>query len=141
MHYAMEAAQDGIWDWDIVTGEVYYSPRWARLLGYEPEEVPQRVEFFFQVLHPDDIAVVKQRVEDHLAGRTEVKQDEVRLRMKSGEYRWFYDRGKVVVRDEAGTPLRMVGTITDITARKVVESALRVSDAALKAISQGVLIT
>jgi PAS domain S-box-containing protein len=127
--HATEATCDGIWDWDILTGSVYFSPQWARLLGYESSEIPQRVEFFFQVLHPDDISQVKLALDDHLSGRTSVKQGEVRLQTKSGDYRWFLDRGQVVDRDAAGTPIRMVGTITDITDHKQAEAALRDSQA------------
>ena len=123
--HAIDATRDGIWDWDMLNGSVYFSPQWARLLGYDPGEIPQRVEFFFQVLHPDDVNAVQQGLDDHLCGRTPVKQGEVRLQTKTGEYRWFLDRGQVVSRDSSGAPVRMVGTITDITTRKLAEAALR----------------
>ncbi len=110
-------------------GKVFFSPQWARLLGYAPHEVPQKVEFFFSVLHPDDIERVTRVLTDHLEGRTAVKQDEVRLRTKSGEYRWFLDRGEVVARDVHGQPIRMVGTITDITRRRLAEEELKESQA------------
>ena len=122
--HALDATRDGLWDWDIVTGEVYFSPQWCRMLGYEPGEVPARVEFFFQILHPDDSSSVGKKVEEHLAGLTVVKQDDVRLRMKTGEYRWFLDRGRVVSRDADGRPLRMAGTITDITEKKKYERSI-----------------
>lgn len=124
IRYALEATSDGIWDWNIATGDVYFSPQWANLLGYSPDEVPDRVEFFYEILHPSDIDRVGQLVNDHLAGLSFVKQDEVRLRMKSGEYRWFLDRGKVVSRDASGAPLRMAGTITDITEKKKFERSI-----------------
>jgi two-component system cell cycle sensor histidine kinase/response regulator CckA len=127
--HAIDATRDGIWDWDIVKGSVYFSPQWARLLGYDPGEIPQHVEFFFQVLHPDDVGLVKQGLDDHLCGRTPVKQGEVRLQTKTGDYRWFLDRGQVVSRNSSGDPVRMVGTITDITTRKLAEAALRDSQA------------
>ncbi len=127
--HAIDATREGIWDWNIASGHVYFSPQWARLLGYEPDEVPQRVEFFFTVLHPDDTPRVTKVLNDHLNGLTPVKQDEVRLRIRSGEYRWFFDRGQVVSRDASGTPLRMVGTISDITERKRAEAALKESQA------------
>ena len=120
--YVLEATRDGVWDWMIDTGDVYFSPQWLRLLGYEPGEVPPRVEFFYSVTHPDEADRIRFLVNEHLAGRTEDKQDEVRLRTKSGEYRWFFDRGRVVARDADGRPLRMVGTITDITDRKRAEA-------------------
>jgi PAS domain S-box-containing protein len=124
LEHALEATSDGVWDWNLATGEVYFSPQWQRLLGFEPGEVPARVEFFYPLVHPEDAARVREGIEDHLQGRTESKSSEVRLRTKGGDYRWFLDRGKVVARDSAGAPLRMVGTITDITERKRSERAL-----------------
>lgn len=138
LSFALDATLDGLWDWNIPTGEVHFSPQWARLLGYSADEIPMRVEFFFTVLHPEDVPRVQKVLEDHLQGKTEVKQDEVRLKMKGGEYRWFLDRGKVVTRDAAGTPLRMVGTITDITARKRTEAALLASENELRLITNKV---
>lgn len=128
MKHAVQAVRDGIWDWDIKSGEVFFSPQWARLLGYAPEEVPQRVEFFFSILHPDDVQRVSMSLREYLEGRTAIKQDEIRLRSKSGEYRWFFDRGAVVKRDSLGKPLRMVGTITDITQRRQTQESLRQSE-------------
>ncbi|MCY2983909.1 MAG: PAS domain S-box protein [Planctomycetota bacterium] len=120
---ALEATRDGLWDWDLATDSLHLSPQWARLLGYNLNEFPHDISFFFHVLHPDDHQKVKHALEDHFAGRTPVKQNEVRLRTKTGEYRWFLDRGKVVARDSDGRPNRMIGTITDITELR--ESQLR----------------
>lgn len=114
----MEATLDGLWKWNVQTGHVFFSAQWARLLGYEPHEVPSRVEFFFKVLHPDDVERVSKLTNEHLEGLSPIKQTEVRLLTKGGEYRWFLDRGKVVARDVAGKATRMVGTITDITEQK-----------------------
>lgn len=132
LKFALEATLDGLWDWDIPSGTVHFSPQWARLLGYAPGEIQERVESFYTLVHPDDVALVKQAMEDHFAGRSPVKQGEIRLRTKSGEYRWFLDRGKVVVRNAAGEPVRMVGTISDITDRKQTEDQLRTSERRLK---------
>lgn len=136
--YALDATLDGLWDWDISSGQVYFSPQWARLLGFSPEEILPRVEFFYSILHPDDHDSVRTAMEAHFAGRIPVKQGEVRLRTKSGEFRWFLDRGKVVVRDAEGEPLRMVGTITDITERKKTEAALQESEHELRLITNRV---
>ncbi len=135
LKYALGATLDGVWDWDIPSGSVYFSSQWSRLLGYAPEEVPQKVGFFNTVLHPADAARVQWALDEHFAGRTPVTQSEVRLRMKSGGYRWFLDRGKVVERDESGAPLRMVGTITDVTERKEAEAALHARTAFFEAMA------
>ncbi len=132
--YAEDATRDGIWDLNMATGSVYYSPQWERLLGYSQGEVPQTVDFFFQSVHPQDLAQVQQQMQDHMAGHTAIKQGEVRLRMKDGSYRWFLDRGKVVARDASGAPARMVGTITDIAERHQIEEALVASETMLRAI-------
>ncbi len=119
--HVMEATQDGIWDWNIETNHVYYSPQWARLLGFESEDLIPHTDTFYKTVHPDDLSDLEKRRKDHFAGLTAEKHGEVRLRMKSGEYRWFLDRGKIVARDVDGKPTRMVGTITDIEDRKQAE--------------------
>ncbi len=116
--HALDATSDGVWDWNVTTGEVYLSPQWQRLLGFEPGEVAAREDSFFPLVHPDDLDGVRAAIKDHMEGRSVVKENEVRIRTKTGDYRWFLDRGKIVTRDAAGAPLRMVGTITDITERK-----------------------
>lgn len=137
LSYSLEATQEGLWDWTIASGKVHYSPQWLRLLGYDRGEVPDRVEFFFSIIHPDDVEIIQSTLEDHLQGRTPVNQTEIRLRLKSGEYHWFYDRGKVVAWDEFGQPQRMVGTINDITDRKRSEAALRESELLFRAVFDG----
>lgn len=114
----LESTQYGFWDWNCETNEVYYSPQWARLLEYEPAEVEPNASFFLNLVHPDDLQRVMSSIEIHFANLEPWKQLEVRLRTKSGGYRWFLDRGKLVNRDESGKPLRMVGTLTDITQAK-----------------------
>lgn len=120
-HLAIEATNEGLWDWNVRTDAVYFSPQWIRLLGYRPEEVTGGTVFFFEILHPEDAPRMREVLHAHLDGRTPTKELEVRLRHQSGEYRWYLDRGKVVARDPSGQPLRMVGTITDITERKQAE--------------------
>lgn len=126
--YALEATRDGLWDFNLKTNKVYFSPQWLKLLGYQDDHIDDHVDFFFGLIHPDDIAVVQNSLAEHLIGITVVKQVEVRLRMKSGEYRWFFDRGEIVAWDDEGRPERMVGTLTDITERKLAEEALQESE-------------
>ena len=114
----LDATNDGVWDFDLQTGAVYLSPVWARLLGYAPGELIPSLETFWSVVHPDDAPRVQSVLDRHIRGELPAKELEVRLRMKSGEYRWFLDQGKIVERDAEGRPRRMLGTITDITVRK-----------------------
>ena len=118
LELVLEATRDGIWDWNILTNEVYYSPQWERLLGYRPKECATNVLFFLNLVHPDDLERLLRSQERCMAGEILWKQIEVRLRLKSGEYKWFLDRGQVVERDEFDRPTRMCGTITEITTEK-----------------------
>lgn len=119
--YALQATAEGVWDWNIKTGEVYFSPNWIQSLGYSLQEVPPRLSFWEEIVHPDDIHRVQKARHDHIVGKTPVYKVENRLRKKNGEYRWNLDRGKVVEWDSEGNPLRMIGTDTDITDRKLAE--------------------
>ncbi|MEO5345376.1 MAG: response regulator [Magnetococcus sp. YQC-9] len=123
--YALEGNTDGLWDWNIATGAVYFSPRWCTMLGYEPGEIEPHVGAWARLLHPDDKVDVMARLDDHLAGRIPLYQTEHRLRTKSGEWLWILDRGKVVARGRNSTPLRAVGTHQDISPRKMMEEELR----------------
>ena len=123
LSYALEASTEGLWDWNVQTGTVHYSPNWIKALGYSPEEVPSHVSFWQSIVHPKDVQGVRDALAAHFEGRTPLYACENRLRLKSGEYRWNLDRGKIVEWDADGTPLRMVGTDTDITVRKEAELA------------------
>ena len=127
----MKGTNDGIWDWNLETNEVFYSPRWKAMLGYEVEEVENHLESWQKLLHPEDIPQAQKALEDHFSGKTDLYHLEHRLRHKSGEYRWILARG-ISVRDEQDQPIRMVGSHTDITQRKLAEDALRDSEANLR---------
>lgn len=131
---ALEGANDGIWDWNIQTGETYYSPRWETMLGYEPGEVERHISVWERLVHPDDMAYVIGVLNAHLQGKTPYYEAEHRLRTKSGDWIWVLDRGKVVSRDADGTPLRAVGTHVDITARKQTEATLAHLNSVLMAV-------
>jgi PAS domain S-box-containing protein len=126
---AMEATSEGLWDWDIRTGLVHFSPQWIRQLGYSPDDAAPTMEFWKSIIHQDDMPGMMETLRDHLAGRTQVFECENRLLMKSGEYRQNLDRGKVVERDADGRPVRMVGTSSDITRRKLMERRLHLLNA------------
>lgn len=132
LSYALEATTEGVWDWNVQTGEVYFSHRWIESLGFSPQEVPPHVSFWESLVHPDDLQRVREVLQAHLEGKTPVYVCENRLRTKTGHYRWNLDRGMVVERDAEGRPLRMVGTDSDISERKKVEEAIRENEERLR---------
>jgi diguanylate cyclase (GGDEF)-like protein/PAS domain S-box-containing protein len=121
---AMGATSDGLWEWDIPTGRTYYSPAYFRMLGYEPEELPNTYHTWADLIHPDDREHTLAVNQDCIENRCEAFQVEFRMRAKSGEWRWILGRGKAVRREASGRALLMVGTHVDITARKHMEEAL-----------------
>ena len=120
---AAASSNDGLWDWNLATDEVYYTPRWGFILGHGEDEIGSSPSEWFDRVHPDDQDRVKQEVDDHVAGKTPHLESECRMRHKDGEYRWILIRG-LAVRDGTGHTFRMAGSITDITNRKAVEQRL-----------------
>jgi len=119
--YAMEGNRDGLWDWNATTNEVYFSTRWKEILGFEEDEITNKLSEWDNRLHPDDREAVYADLNAHLDGRTPYYESEHRLRCKDGSYKWIHDRGKVFSWTEDGSPARVVGTHTDITVRKEAE--------------------
>jgi PAS domain S-box-containing protein len=133
---AVRGSNDGIWDWNVLTGEVYYSPRFRELLGYTEDD--PAFGTFKDRLHPEDRERVLQLLRDHLK-RQSAYDAEFRLLTRSGDYRWFRARGQAVW-NAAGRGTRMAGSISDITDRKRAEQELveanRVAQAATRAKSE-----
>lgn len=105
---------DGIWEWTVPTGEDYLSPGWKASLGYEDEELPNTVESWFKLLHPDDHERAQEAVSRHFE-KGEPYDIDLRYIHKDGTIRWMRARGEVVERDDNGNPLKMFGTHTDVT--------------------------
>ena len=118
---ALEAADNGVWDWNITTGEAYFSPQFQQMVGYEVGELEAHVNSWVNLVNPDDLPKVQEALNLHLEGRTSAYQAEFRMRRKSGEWQWIFSTGKIVERDEAGKTLRMLGTHQDISERKQAE--------------------
>ena len=120
LRLAIEAVNDGIFDFDIKRNEVYFSPRYYTMLGYDPYEMPPARETWIELLHPDDresaVAYVDERIRQKKSWSLEF-----RLRTKDGSYKWVLGRGKVSEWDENGNPARRTGTHKDITERKEAE--------------------
>ena len=126
--FALESAGDGVWDWNLAAGEIFFSPRWKAMLGYAPDEIGAGLEEWSSRVHPEDLPRAMADVQAHLDAGTAGYSSEHRMRAKDGTWRWILDRGLVVAREAGGAPLRMIGTHTDITARKQAERALRESE-------------
>ncbi|MCF8105306.1 MAG: PAS domain S-box protein [Desulfohalobiaceae bacterium] len=127
--FALEASNDGLWDWNVRTGEVYFSPRYFTMLGYTPYELPQSYETWAGLLHPEDRAGVEAGILEHIAQKSEPFEKEFRLETKSGHWKWILGRGKVFSYDEQGKAVRVVGTHTDISSLKKAEQLLQESEA------------
>ncbi|MEG3639334.1 hybrid sensor histidine kinase/response regulator [Magnetococcus sp. PR-3] len=124
LELALDGANEGLWDWDLINDEVYYSPRWATMLGYEIDELSMTPQTWQDLLHPDDLHPTQERLNRHLAGETELYEAEFRMQTKQGDWSWVLARGKVVARTFSGEPLRVVGTHQDISQRKQLEADL-----------------
>ena len=124
----LDATNDGIWDYDLVSGKFECSSRWAQMLGFEPGDVDDFSCYCRHNIHPDDRARFNKAYMDYVEGRSSSYEIEFRLRAKSGEYIWIYSRGKALQRDLSGRALRIVGAHTDIHAQKKIEESLRESE-------------
>ncbi len=131
---ALRGANDGLWDWNAATGEVYYSARWTQFLGYGDHEIANTPEEWDLRVHTDDLPRVKADIDAHLSRRTPYYVSEYRMRCRDGSYRWVLARGQAVW-DEQGKPLRMAGSHTDITDRKKAEEQLS-NEAAVDQLTQ-----
>ena len=122
LQLVLNGSQLGYWDWNIQTGEVRRNDIWAKMLGYTLEEIEINVEQWTDLHHPDDKDTAWKSIQDHLEGRSPQHRIEYRMRTKDGQYKWILDQAKIVSRDLQGKPLRVCGTHTDITDRKIFEA-------------------
>jgi PAS domain S-box-containing protein len=117
---AMRGANDGVWDWDMITGEFYLSPRWMEMIGYGDKDIEYRLSVWREIAHPDDRQMVIAKVNDVLEGRSDRFEVEYRLKHRNGHYVDILSRA-FPVRDESGRIVRLVGTHVDITDRRKAE--------------------
>src|SRR6185312_1347549 len=116
------SANDGLWDFDVESNEVYFSPRWKAMLGYADEDMRGSPDWR-SLVHPDDLSRVQAAIRDHVAGKTPLFESTHRMRHRNGEWRWVVSRATARV-DKHGRLLRLVGVELDVTERKLYEEAL-----------------
>jgi PAS domain S-box-containing protein len=121
---ALKAADQGLWDWNVATGDVYFSPRWKAMLGYKGDEIPSHISSWQKLLHPEDATRVNDVLNNHLDGKTKNYKVEFRLKTNTGDWLWILSLGRVLARDENGEPLRMLGTHIDISENKKIQDKL-----------------
>lgn len=122
--FALDGAGDGVWDWDLVSNKVYYSRQWKAIQGYAEDEIGDSLSEFSSRIHPDDKDSVFEQLERYWRGEAEQFRPEFRFRHKDGSYTYIMGRGIVTHWSAEGKPLRMIGTHTDLTDRRLLEEAL-----------------
>ncbi|MFP4389779.1 MAG: cache domain-containing protein, partial [Desulfococcaceae bacterium] len=125
LQLTMEATRDGIWDWDLAEDNVYFSPRYYTMVGYEPDAFPASLSEWRKRVHPHDLPDADAAIQDHLEGRTPGFRIQFRFMTANGDWRWLLGRGRTVRRGPGGRPLRLLGAHTDISEQKAAEAALR----------------
>ncbi len=121
----VEGAHDGFWDWDVPSGHVNYSPRWAAMLGYDVAELEPSLATWERLTHPDDVPATMALVQAHLDGSSPFYEAEFRMRTRAGDWVWVQARGRLVERSTDGKPLRIAGTHIDVTARREAADRMR----------------
>ncbi|EAU53611.1 two-component system response regulator [Mariprofundus ferrooxydans] len=127
---AFAAANDGLWDWNIVTGKVFFSDHWYEMMGMSPDCAFDSIKQWFDRVHPDDIAALRQAVDDHLSDPLRIVKQEYRALHEDGSYRWMLCRARALFSD-TGTPLRMTGAQADISASKTFDPITGLPNAAV----------
>ncbi len=139
--FALEGTGDGMWDWNPQTDQAVFSKRWKEMLGYAENEFPETGAAWVENLHPDDKDRVLTVLQEYFANERPLYVVEFRMRCKDGSWKWLLCRGKLMSRDGAGNPLRLIGTHTDITERKQTEEKLKLAASVFTHAGEGILIT
>lgn len=129
---AIAGALEGVWDWNLETNAVVYSPRWTEMLGYSPEEIEPHISAWERLVHPDDRSRADRANDSVAGGERATYEAEFRLRHKAGHYVHVLSRGFPVRREPGGPVIRIVGTHLDLTERRQAEAALRENEERLK---------
>lgn len=137
-NFALTGSRDGVWDLNLITREIYYSPTFKRMLGYTEDEFPNTTRFWESLVHPENLSLVLDKFQEHIRGESEYFYVEYRIRKKDGSYTWVLDRGKIAEYDEYHMPTRFIGTTTDISYLKDLENKSRENEQFLESINQNI---
>ncbi|MBA7694705.1 hypothetical protein ES703_103318 [subsurface metagenome] len=135
MRLAMEGTEQGIWDWDMVSGKIFLNDDWPRVLGYEPGEIDFDFKWWKKNVHPESIPVFEEALKAYLDGRKKYYELEYRIQTKSSSWKWIWARGVCIAYDKNGKPLRMIGTQQDITYQKLIEEKIQKTNDQLRRLS------
>ena len=124
LEMALKIGNMAWWEWDVKSGKVAYDDRKATMLGYAPSEFPTDVYKVCELIHPEDYEGTMRQMRDYLEGKAPLWDLAYRMKRKDGNYSWYYDRGEIIDRNEKGEPMRLIGTVIDITGLKDLEGEL-----------------
>ena len=134
---AVRGANDGIWDWDLETNQVYFSPRWKDILGYEEHKIANKIDEWFKRIHVDDAESTLAKLNQHLNGHSYYFDTVHRMQHQDGSYHWVHNRA-LALRDESGKGYRIAGSMEDITERRLAEDKLKNSEKRIRAVLDNV---
>ncbi len=125
LRQTLDATTDGIYKWNFMTNELFFSPRYYTMLGYEPNEFPPSYESWLSLIHPDDLPSALGVAEEYLKTKSDDYENEFRLKTKEGGYRWIRAKSRVVERSQDGDAVLIIGSQEDITERKRAEEGIK----------------
>ncbi len=145
LRLAMDATREGLWDWNVRTGEIFVNARWAEMVGFPLEDLePVTRQTWWNLMHPEDQHPAQELLDRHLKGESSHYDFDYRLKHRQGHWIWVRACGKVVSWSEAGEPLRMAGTHTDVTGRKQIVESLKASqqevETILRSVQSGIIV-
>ena len=139
--FAVDGSGDGLWDWNVKTGKVFFSKKWKEMLGFKEDEIKDSLEEWEKRVHPDDLEKVYMDINNYFEAKTELYKNEHRVLCKDKTYKWILDRGIIVERDDVGKPVRLIGTHTDITERIKHEKEMKQALSVFENTHDGIMIT
>lgn len=125
LQMALKGTNAGLWDWNISSGNLIFDKNWAKMLGFNLDEIETHISSWKKLIHPEDLIISENKMSEHLKGLSEFYQSTHRVMAKNGEWKYILESGMVIERDANGIPLRAVGTHQDMTYQKQTEEKLR----------------